>query len=283
MNILVVQNLLKKTQVGIDTATGGAEAIKLADDNAYDLILLDQRMPGMDGTETLKHIRSLESARNVSNPVICLTADAIRGARERYMNEGFTDYLTKPVEGRLLEKMLMTYLPEDKVQVYTSESSGSSVSDPMVEELEKAGFDTEKALVYTQNDLDFYKTILNGFAMERADRTSKLDDLMASGKLVDYSVIIHALKSNARTIGATELAEAAASLEMLSKNGEKDKAMAEHGPAMKLYKETADTIFRVLGEGTVNAENDMDSQEIMEFAPETDEDVLEFMPDTERD
>lgn len=283
MNILVVQNLLKKTQVGIDTATGGAEAIKLADDNAYDLILLDQRMPGMDGTETLKHIRSLESARNVSNPVICLTADAIRGARERYMNEGFTDYLTKPVEGRLLEKMLMTYLPEDKVQVYTSESSGSSVSDPMVEELEKAGFDTEKALVYTQHDLDFYKTILNGFAMDRADRTSKLDDLMASGKLVDYSVIIHALKSNARTIGATELAEAAASLEMLSKNGEKDKAMAEHGPAMKLYKETADTIFRVLGEGTVNAENDMDSQEIMEFAPETDEDVLEFMPDTERD
>ncbi|MBO7356269.1 MAG: response regulator, partial [Lachnospiraceae bacterium] len=139
MNIMVVENLLKKTRVRIDTAMSGAEAVKLAEDNAYDLILLDQRMPGMDGTETLKAIRALESGLNVTDPVICLTADAIRGARERYIAEGFTDYLTKPVEGRLLEKMLLTYLPEDKTEVYTSEEQSSGVTDPVIKSLEKAG------------------------------------------------------------------------------------------------------------------------------------------------
>ena len=281
MNILVVQNLLKKTQVRIDTASGGVEAIKLADENTYDLILLDQRMPGMDGTEALKHIRSLESAKNVSNPVICLTADAIRGAKERYIAEGFTDYLTKPVEGRLLEKVLMTYLPEDKVQVYASEKSEDDIYDPVITELDKAGFDTKKALVYTQQDIEFYKSILSDFAKDYKDRSSKLGDLYANKNWVDYSVIVHALKSNARTIGAMNLADAAASLEALSKAGDENQVIKEHEPAMVLYRDTSEKILRILGENIEADAHDDDGDEILEFAPDSDE-VMEFMPDSER-
>ena len=115
VNLKVAQGLLKKTQVRIDTAGSGNEAITLAKDNEYDLILMDQRMPEMDGTEALKIIREQEGGCNKETPVICLTADAIIGARERYMAEGFTDYLAKPINIHELEQTLIKYLPSDKI------------------------------------------------------------------------------------------------------------------------------------------------------------------------
>ena len=115
MNLVVLKGLLKKTQAVLDTAPGGEEALKLAAEKAYDLILLDQRMPGLDGTETLQRLRDDTDGPNANTPVICLTADAVQGARERYLQEGFTDYLSKPVEGPVLEGALAQYLPADKI------------------------------------------------------------------------------------------------------------------------------------------------------------------------
>ena len=101
--------------IQIDTAESGEQAINLARENKYDLILMDQRMPQMDGTEALRHIREQKDGRNVTTPVICLTADAIIGAKERYMAEGFTDYLAKPINSHELEQTLIKYLPKDKI------------------------------------------------------------------------------------------------------------------------------------------------------------------------
>ena len=106
---------LKKTLIKIDTAESGEQAIRMARENTYDLILMDQRMPQMDGTEALMHIREQKDGKNLRTPVICLTADAIIGAKERYMAEGFTDYLSKPINSHELEQTLIKYLPRDKV------------------------------------------------------------------------------------------------------------------------------------------------------------------------
>lgn len=119
MNLVVIEGLLKRTLVQVETAPGGEEALAMAKENAYDLILLDQRMPGMDGTEVLKRMKSMEEGRNASTPVICLTADAVTGARERYLQEGFTDYLSKPVDTKALERTLMKYLPPEKIDSLT--------------------------------------------------------------------------------------------------------------------------------------------------------------------
>ena len=115
VNLKVAKGLLRKTMIQIDTAESGKDAIDLTLKNRYDLILMDQRMPGMDGTEALKYIREQEDGLNVQTPVICLTADAIIGAKERYMAEGFTDYLAKPINSRELEQTMMKYLPQDKI------------------------------------------------------------------------------------------------------------------------------------------------------------------------
>ena len=109
MNIKVVRFLLKKSAIDIRSALSGAECIEMLKSEQYDVILLDQMMPGMSGIETLKTIRELQLADGV--PVIALTADAIAGARELYIEQGFTDYLSKPIIYEELEKILTKYLP----------------------------------------------------------------------------------------------------------------------------------------------------------------------------
>lgn len=108
MNIKVVKFLLKKTKIKITTALSGTECLELVKSNSYDIILLDQMMPGMSGVETLKAIRDLKLADDT--PVIALTADAISGAKEMYIEQGFTDYLSKPIIYEELEKQLVEYL-----------------------------------------------------------------------------------------------------------------------------------------------------------------------------
>ena len=115
MNVKVIQSLLKRTKIQIDTATSGEECLTLAEKNAYDVILLDHMMPEMDGVETFQRLRADVSGLNYGTPVIALTANAIEGAREKYKALGFDDYLSKPMKGEELEDMIRMYLPEDKI------------------------------------------------------------------------------------------------------------------------------------------------------------------------
>ena len=116
MNLKVAVRLLKATQMQIDTAPGGAESVEMAKAVRYDLILMDQRMPVMNGTEALHRIRMDPEGASFDVPVICLTADAVIGAREWYLAEGFTDYITMPIDSRMLAKMIVKYLPHEKVE-----------------------------------------------------------------------------------------------------------------------------------------------------------------------
>ncbi len=113
VNLTVIRGLLKRTKLQVDTAESGAEALKKAAERQYDAIFIDHMMPEMDGIETLKRLRKLPGAERT--PCIALTANAISGAREAYLAAGFSDYLSKPVDGRRLEKMLKAYLPPEKV------------------------------------------------------------------------------------------------------------------------------------------------------------------------
>lgn len=115
MNLMVAEGLLRETKIRIDTTTSGADAVRLANGTTYDVIMMDQRMPKIDGSQALKMIREQRDGYNKTTPVICLTADAVMGAKERYLAEGFTDYLTKPIDSKAMEKMLIKYLPPEKV------------------------------------------------------------------------------------------------------------------------------------------------------------------------
>ncbi|MBP5159501.1 MAG: response regulator, partial [Lachnospiraceae bacterium] len=107
--------LLKKTEVVMDTADSGNKAIELCRSNKYDLILLDHRMPQPDGIETFKVIS--HEGMNTDTPVIMLTANALSGVEEEYLNLGFAGYLSKPVRVAELEEMLARLLPAEKVKL----------------------------------------------------------------------------------------------------------------------------------------------------------------------
>ena len=113
MNLKVIQALLKKTEIQIDIAMGGNEAIEKCRRKKYDLILLDHRMPDPDGIKTYCVISS--EGANIDTPVIMLTANVVSGAEEDYKNLGFADYLAKPVRGEELEAALVKHLPPEKV------------------------------------------------------------------------------------------------------------------------------------------------------------------------
>ncbi len=116
INLLVFKSLLKKTGVQIDTAESGDECIEMANKKKYDIIFLDHMMPRKDGVETLREMQDTENFLNAGTPVICLTANAISGARESYIADGFSDYLTKPIDAGRLEEMIMELLPPEKLK-----------------------------------------------------------------------------------------------------------------------------------------------------------------------
>jgi signal transduction histidine kinase/DNA-binding response OmpR family regulator len=116
VNLKVFVSLLSKTRMQIETADSGDACIALFKRNFYDVIFLDHMMPDKDGIETIKEMKECKDTPNLKTPVICLTANAVSGMREIYINAGFDDYLTKPIDTGKLESMLLAYLPPDLVE-----------------------------------------------------------------------------------------------------------------------------------------------------------------------
>ena len=116
INRKVLRNLLKNSMISIEDVDSGERCLAMIAKEKYDLIFLDHMMPGMDGIETLQAFQTTEGNLNLDTPVIALTANAVTGAREMYMENGFTDFLAKPIAYDKLEKLLLKYLPKEKIK-----------------------------------------------------------------------------------------------------------------------------------------------------------------------
>ena len=280
VNVTVAEGLLKKTLVKIDSAYGGHEAVGCAERNDYDLIFMDQRMPGMDGTQALKEIRALENGRNHDTPIICLTADAIRGAKERYIEEGFSDYLTKPVTGEALEKALIKYLPPDKVTIVqeaieeeVAEAPADAApekkkpDDPVLAALEETGVDTDKGLQYCQREMKIYISVLSQYVQESLTRRGFIQDCFDKKNWKDYSIYVHSLKSTSKMLGADELSNLAAGLEKAADAEDENTIYRDHDKAMELYDSLVEVIKKHVDTGPAEAVS-KPGYRVLEFSPQ---------------
>ena len=269
INIMVVTNLLKKTEIKIDTALNGPDSISLASKNDYDMIFMDQRMPGMDGTEAMKLIRALDNKMNQNTPIICLTADVIRGAKDRYLEVGFNDYLTKPVDGKELEKMIRDYLPEDKLEIETNlveDGSGvERINKSLFDALKEFNVDIEAGMKLCENDGDMYITLLDSFAREEKNKSQNIQNSYNSYDWKNYGIFVHSLKSSSATIGAIRLSKMAAELEAAAKKEDKTTIMNNHKQVIELYTRLADAIRTKIA---INDSDELGDDEILEFLPE---------------
>ena len=141
MNLEVITELMSDTKIKISMALSGAECLERVKKDQFDLIFLDQMMPGMSGTETLNEMQKEKLAEDT--PIIALTADAIMGARETYIKEGFTDYLSKPIIYEELEDLLLKYLNPKLLETEEQTQTTDNKNKPMVLVIHEAGEKTD--------------------------------------------------------------------------------------------------------------------------------------------
>ncbi|MCR4892515.1 MAG: response regulator [Lachnospiraceae bacterium] len=239
MNLVVFKSLVKQTQVLTDTGESGDECIALTSSTKYDIIFLDHMMPGKDGIETLSEIRADEKNPNRETTVICLTANAIAGAREEYLGAGFDDYLTKPIDPDKLEEMMIHYLPEDKVEIVSEEDLSDAEDREAVHRerlkiLDESPIDTELGIKNNAGAENYYM-VLKLFYDSLEEKRKELDDLYSKEDFKNYTIQVHALKSSARVIGALDLGDKAEALEKAGKNADFGYIREHHGDFVRAY------------------------------------------------
>lgn len=230
MNLAVAQGLLKGTRLQIDVAASGEECLELIRRKTYHLICMDHMMPVMDGVETLHAIRALEGNPSRDIPVIALTANAVAGARELYLQEGFQDYLTKPIDADKFENMLIEYLPSNVVYLTNNRNisneyertriQGDGEFDIRESQLYLMGFNLRNGLRYMGGDKALYGKVLRDFHSILQEKETALKDFLQKGDMPGYTIIVHSLKGNARNVGADDLADEAYELEKMAKAGQ---------------------------------------------------------------
>ncbi len=235
MNLEVFQGLLKRTQIEIVTAGSGKEALEKIAVQEFDIIFMDHMMPEMDGIETYSEIRRRwrEEPEHIkismSVPVIIVTANAIYGAKEKYLQEGFSAYLSKPIDSERLEELLIEYLPRESV-VFLEQGEGDekqehketqlaerSLSEPKFQELRKYGMDIEEGWKHMGKSIETYEEILTIYFEELPQRIQRLKYNGTIGDMKAYNIDAHSLKSASGSIGATALFELAKMHENMAK------------------------------------------------------------------
>ncbi|WP_051533441.1 ATP-binding protein [Anaerovibrio sp. RM50] len=244
MNLMVFKSLLKQTKVQIDMANDGYEAFSLAKDKKYDMVFLDHMMPGMDGIETLHEMRAEMGGLNIATPIICLTANAIAGAREEYLAAGFTDYLSKPVNSVKLEDMLLAYLPTEKIHEISDEENiwdntapaeNTEIPEKLAPLQDQDWIDISLG-IQNSGDLEAYMPLLEIFYESMDEKANEIEEYYQSGNIKDYTIKVHALKSSARLIGATDFGEEAQKLENAGKAEDMEYIRGHHRDFMEKYR-----------------------------------------------
>jgi signal transduction histidine kinase/DNA-binding NarL/FixJ family response regulator len=247
-NITVVQGLLKQTRIQIDTALSGMVALGLVKKNKYDIIFLDHRMPEMDGIQTFHAMREMTDNLSIDAPVIALTANAISGSREMYYKEGFSNYLSKPVDPGKLEDIILQYLPEDKVVrpgdkdfVSNSEEEDELEKEAMQELLSLSGVDIEFAIERC-GSAEAAVNVMKDFRMAIDERSGLIEKYEKNGDIANYTIYVHGLKSSAKAVGAIELSEKAEYLEKCGNENDVEKIREMTPELLELYRSYLDKL-----------------------------------------
>jgi len=220
-NLRVAKELMAPYNMNIQTCLSGPEAIQLVSNNKFDIVFMDHMMPGMDGIETTALIRSLNSADEYYQklPIVALTANAVSGQKELFLEKGIDDFLAKPIEVQKLDEILEKWLPAGKLNKTEQLISGDETKPEKTETISIQGIDIEKGQRNCGGNFDIYLEILLEFCKDAENRLTKISDALAEGDTDLYVTLVHALKGAARNIGAVETGEKAFWLEKNGENG----------------------------------------------------------------
>ena len=276
VNLLVFANLLKKTKIKIDTASSGLEMLQMVRMNHYNIIFLDHRMPGMDGIEAFHNMKKMTDGLNFNTPVVALTANAVLGARQLYIDEGFSDYISKPVDTVRLEQILLEYLPDDLIirgddmiedekplENYTLNAEPEYEAEEAEVEEESPyknipGIDYDAAVTNCGTE-DTFVQALEIFYNTLDKKADEIETYEQEKDIKNYTVKVHALKSAARLVGALELSADAKYLEECGDKNDVHEIETKTPALLSKYRGYKEVLAKVFGS---NDEQDMSLPEI---------------------
>ena len=233
MNIRVVEGLLKEYQIKVTYATSGQEALQIIENMSYDFVFMDHMMPEMDGVETLHRIRDKVGQYYQKVPIIALTANAAPGNREMFLEEGFNDFVSKPLEVSVLERVLRRNLPEDKL-IFQEEKEAQEIKESKEDTFAVGDLDVENGILYCGGKEE-YLQILEAFYEEKEECSGLLSELFEKQDWANYTIKVHALKSMMQNIGAAPLSAKAKALEMAGKKNDFDYIIKNHEDMITEY------------------------------------------------
>lgn len=219
INLTVVKGLLNPLQMKIDTAMSGKDAVLMVTDKRYDIIFMDHMMPEMDGVETTRVIRRL-LGDNGQVPIIALTANAVEGTAQMFIDEGMNDFVTKPIEMRVILAKLRKWLPPEKIEKNRNKKMGAVLQgankegkpSQMSTDISIAGLDVKKAMEFLGNE-ELFWSVLKEYYRVIDKKSMMISEYEQKEMWKEYTVEVHALKSASRQIGALELAQVAEQME----------------------------------------------------------------------
>jgi signal transduction histidine kinase/CheY-like chemotaxis protein len=224
-NLKVAEGLLAPYRVIVDTCLDGAESIEMMKQNKYDIVFMDHMMPEMDGIEVTSYIREWEKEQACNNEsstqvtIIALTANAVSGVKEMFIEKGFNDFLAKPIDISKLDDMLNRWISKEKRESRPDKSKTVTSSSQFACIF---GIDVEKGISMTGGTKSGYRSVLSVFCKDAQERLGLIKKALEDNNISVFITHVHAIKSAAASIGATELSVQAAKLEEAGRAVEMD-------------------------------------------------------------
>lgn len=272
INLRVAQGLFSSYGLTVDTAAGGQDAIDMCRQKHYPLIFMDQMMPEVDGVTAMKQIRLLDSyyALGGECKIIVLTADAIRGVREQLLEQGFDEYLGKPMNMAQLERLLIRYLPAEKIS--TTAASPLSAATDNVEINDDIAYlqnalpmvNIEKGIGFCGKKVQDYLAILKITFSHGEKHLSELAAFLENEDYESYTIKIHSMKSTSLNIGAEAISNLALSQEMAGKEKRFSYINETYDEFQTKYRELLENIRQVLCHYQLLSEADAKDRPVLE-------------------
>ena len=232
INLAVALGFLTSHDITPDTAADGYEAIRMVSENEYDLIFMDQFMPGIDGLETTQSIRAL-GGRNTAVPIVAMTAYLDAGVKEMMMFKGMSDYIPKPINHNMLNDILIRWLPNSKISSalgrFDKKADEESLGEIPRELVGIAELNCGAALKNLDGNTGIYMNLLRRFSEETDDYEKSLEECLENADMKNYRIIIHGIKNTLYDIGAKTCGDLAYKLEKASAEGDGDFCREKNG------------------------------------------------------
>jgi CheY-like chemotaxis protein/HPt (histidine-containing phosphotransfer) domain-containing protein len=249
-NLMVAQGLMEPYKMQVDICQTGKEAIRLVQQNSYDLVFMDHMMPEMDGIEVTNRIRGLDDGRFKTLPIIALTANAVSGTKGMFLKNGMSDFMSKPIDVAKLDAMIGKWLPKDKKQEYTEEENTPQdrSAEISAQNIAIEGLDVEKGMSMSGGSVDAYFRVLKSYCKDGREKVDQIRQTIAEENLPLFAIYVHALKSASASIGSTPVSELAKELEFAAKKNNANFVHANVDLFIALLEPLLDNIEHVLKE-----------------------------------